>query len=63
MFFEVTEETNPKTGAKRVLFYEDDGTIVMLNDKYYDDEDEKIQEILIFGEEEDPEVDDSPKDE
>jgi hypothetical protein len=62
MFFEVIDETNPKTGAKRVLFYEDDGTIVMLNDKYYEDEDEKIQEILIFGEE-DPALDDGPKDE
>jgi len=61
MFFEVTEETNPKTGAKRVLFYEDDGTLVMLNDKYYEDEDQKIQEILIFGEE-DHEISDGPQD-
>jgi len=50
MIFETTEETDPKTGAKRVLVYEDDGvTIIMLNEKLYEG-DETLKIMMIFGE-------------
>jgi len=52
MIFETSEETHPKTGAKRVLVYEDDGiTLIMLTEKIYEG-DETLKIMMIFGKEE-----------
>jgi len=58
MIIETSEETHPKTGAKRVLVYEDDRTLIMLSKKFYEGEEDELEEYLllyfdevIFGEE------------
>ena len=62
MIFETTEETDPKTGAKRVLVYEDDGTVIMLSEKLYEG-DETLEVMMIFGESEyDSDCNDGPQD-
>jgi len=50
MIFEITEEIHPKTGAKRVLVYEDDGTLIMLTEKLYEG-DETLEMLMMFEEE------------
>jgi hypothetical protein len=60
MIIETTEETHSKTGAKRVLVYEDDKTLIMLSKKFYEGEEDELEEYLnryfdevIFGEDSD----------
>lgn len=60
MIFETTEEVNPQTGAKRVLVYEDDGTLVMFTEKYYEGDDEI--ELMMAFDSSDPEFNDGPQD-
>jgi hypothetical protein len=50
MLFEISDEVNPETGAKRVLVYEDDGvTLVMLSEKLYEgDEDLELMKIFEY---------------
>jgi hypothetical protein len=56
MIFEITDETNSQTGAKRVLVYEDDGvTLIMLTEKLY--EGDATLDMLILFESEDSECD------
>lgn len=62
MLFETSEEIHPKTGAKRVLVYEDDGTIIMLSEKLYEG-DEVLNIMMVFGESDtESDYDDGPKD-
>ena len=60
MIIETSEEIHPKTGAKRVLVYEDDKTLIMLSKKFYEGEEDELEEYLlryfdevIFGEDSD----------
>jgi len=48
MIIETSEETHPKTGAKRVLVYEDDETtLIMLSKKFYEGEEDELEEYLL----------------
>lgn len=46
MIIETSEETHPKTGAKRILVYEDDETLIMLSKKFYEGEEDELEEYL-----------------
>jgi len=47
MIIETSEEVHPKTGAKRVLVYEDDRTVIMLSKKFYEGEEDELEEYLL----------------